>query len=152
MHTGILNRWHSGYSGWKLWALNKLAYLPKNPIIAICTDGDTIQLTYLILGKKLASESSTAPVCSYAVTTYKVATFISISSSCEATLHILSTYTSELPSTFIDNFSNAHHMNVGDIDFCKLYCIHVDLISCFHLIIYYNDYAAATPSDYIKCN
>ena len=43
-------------------------------------------------------------------------------------------------------------MNVGDIDFCKLYYIHVDLISCFHLISFYNDYAAATPSDFIKCS
>ena len=43
-------------------------------------------------------------------------------------------------------------MNVGDIDFCKLYYIHVDLIGCFHLISFYNDYAAATPSDFIKCS
>ena len=34
-------------------------------------------------------------------------------------------------------------MNVGDINFCKLYCIaiHIDLISYFPLISYYNDYA-----------
>ena len=43
MHTGILNRWHSGYSSWKHWTLNKLAYLPKDPIVAICTDGDATQ-------------------------------------------------------------------------------------------------------------
>ena len=76
------------------------------------------------LGKKLTSESSTAPVCMLLSPTkqYKVATFISISSLCEATLHVLSTCTSELPSTFSDNFSEDVHI-IWDIDFCKLYCI-----------------------------
>ena len=52
MHTGILNRWHSGYSDWKLWALNKLAYLPKDSRVAsYMHSGDATKLPSLTLGK-----------------------------------------------------------------------------------------------------
>ena len=158
IRTGILNRWHSGYSSWKLWPLNKLAYLPKDPIVAICTDGDATQLAYLILGKKLASELSTAPVCMLLSPTkqYKVATFISISSSCEATLHCLSTDTSEFPSGNIQwQFSKDVHIiwMLGTLTSvsCTAYML-TWLATSIWLVTTMIMQQLHTPSDYIKCS
>ena len=62
IHTGILKlrlQWLETRT------LNKLAYLPKDPRVVTCTDGNATKLPSLTLGKKLVSESlsSNAPVC-----------------------------------------------------------------------------------------